>query len=137
MRLLNTNGKSFPLDEISIAAGTHVAELRRGVIETYHLTPEQFHIERQSLEGLSVENSIDSAALIRSALSGSADNSAKKAAAMIALNAGATIYVSGVAATLADGVEMAEDLLATGQAAEKLKSFIDFTQLMKSGDSSL
>lgn len=124
------------LDEISIAAGTQVAELRGGVIETYHLTPEQFHIERQSLEGLSVENSADSAALIRSALAGSTELSAKKAAAMIALNAGATIYVSGIAATLADGVAMAEDLLATGQAAEKLKSFIDFTQLMKSGDSS-
>jgi anthranilate phosphoribosyltransferase len=41
--------------------------------------------------------------------------------------------VAGVASTLADGVDMAEDLLATGQAAEKLKSFIDFTQLMRGG----
>ena len=50
---------------------------------------------------------------------------------MLALNGGATIYVSGIAATLADGVAMAEDVLATGQAAEKLKEFIDFTQLMR------
>ena len=50
---------------------------------------------------------------------------------MLALNGGATIYVSGIAATLADGVAMAEDVLATGQAAEKLKQFIDFTQLMR------
>mgnify|MGYP002065106847 CR=1 FL=1 len=56
---------------------------------------------------------------------------AGRAAAIIALNAGATIYVSGIAATLADGVAMAEDLIATGQAGEKLKSFIDFTQLMR------
>jgi len=42
-------------------------------------------------------------------------------------------YMAGVASTLADGVDMAEDLLATGQAAEKLKSFIDFTQLMRGG----
>ena len=54
------------------------------------------------------------------------------AAALLALNAGATIYVSGIAATLADGVAMAEDALASGLAAEKLKQFIDFTQLMRS-----
>jgi anthranilate phosphoribosyltransferase len=50
---------------------------------------------------------------------------------MLALNGGATIYVSGVAATLADGVAMAEDVLATGQAAEKMRQFIDFTRLMR------
>jgi anthranilate phosphoribosyltransferase len=49
---------------------------------------------------------------------------------MITLNAGATIYVSGVAATLADGVAMADDVLASGQAMEKLTAFIAFTQLM-------
>jgi anthranilate phosphoribosyltransferase len=120
------------LDEISIAAGTRVTELRDGNIDSYHLTPEEFSIERQSLDGLSVENSADSAALIRNALWGAQDEASRKAAAIIALNAGATIYVSGVATTLADGVAMAEDLLATGQAAEKLKSFIEFAQLMKS-----
>ena len=41
---------------------------------------------------------------------------------------GATIYVSGVATTLADGVAMAEDVLASGLAAQKLTEFIDFTQ---------
>lgn len=119
------------LDEISIAAGTQVAELRDGSIETYHLTPEEFGQERQSLDGLSVKDSSASASLIRSALAGGDDEASRKAAAIIALNAGATIYVAGVAGTLADGVAMAEDLLATGQAAEKLKAFIDFTQLVR------
>ena len=50
---------------------------------------------------------------------------------MLALNAGATIYVSGIAATLADGVAMAEDALASQLAHEKLNQFIDFTQLMR------
>ena len=36
-----------------------------------------------------------------------------------------------IAATLADGVAMAEDALASGLAGEKLKQFIDFTQLMR------
>jgi anthranilate phosphoribosyltransferase len=119
------------LDEISIAAGTRVAELRDGSITTYHITPEEFAVERQSLEGLTVDSAAASATLIRNALAGEDDVSSRKAAAILALNAGAAIYVSGVAATLADGVAMAEDVLASGQAAEKLKEFIDFTQLMR------
>ena len=50
---------------------------------------------------------------------------------MLTLNGGATIYASGVAATLADGVAMADDVLASGQAAEKMQHFIDFTRLMR------
>ena len=118
------------LDEISIAAPTQVAELRDGNISCYSLNPEDLGVQRQSLEGLEVDSAAASAALIRAALGGG-DGSAGKAAAMIALNAGATIYVSGVAATLADGVAMAEDLIAGGQAAEKMKEFVDFTQLMR------
>ncbi|MEH6587202.1 MAG: anthranilate phosphoribosyltransferase [Halioglobus sp.] len=119
------------LDEISIAAGTKVSELRDGNIETYHINPEDFGVQRQSLEGLSVADSGASAKLIRNALAGEDDAASQKAAAIISLNAGATIYVAGIASTFADGVSMAEDLLASGQAAEKLKSFVDFTQLMR------
>ena len=119
------------LDEISIAAGTSVTELRAGSIDSYHITPEEFSVERRSLEGLSVNSAAKSAELIRAALSGAAEESAAKAADIIALNAGATIYVSGVAATLADGVAMAEDAIGSGQALQKLDEFIDFTQLMR------
>jgi anthranilate phosphoribosyltransferase len=119
------------LDEISIAAGTRVAELRDGSISSYHITPEEFLLERQSLDGLAVTSAAASADLIRRALAGRDDTAARKAAAMLALNGGATIYVSGVAATLADGIALAEDVLATGQAAEKMQQFIDFTRLMR------
>ena len=87
------------LDEISIAAGTQVAELRDGSIESYHITPEEFGVQRQSLDGLSVKDAAASARLIRSALAGADDEASRKAAAIIALNAGATIYVAGVAST--------------------------------------
>ena len=121
------------LDEISIAAGTQVAELRDGSISTYHISPQEFGQELRSLNGLEVDSAAASAELIRNALGGAQDEPAQKAAAIIALNAGAAIYVSGVAATLADGVAMAEDVLSTGQALEKLKEFIDFTQMMRAG----
>jgi anthranilate phosphoribosyltransferase len=119
------------LDEISIAAGTQVTELCDGTIESYHINPEDFSLQRQSLDGLSVNGAAASADLIRRALAGADDEPAQKAAAMLALNAGATIYVSGIAATLADGVAMAEDALASGLAAEKLQHFIVFTQAMR------
>jgi anthranilate phosphoribosyltransferase len=122
------------LDEISIAAGTRVVELRDGSISGYHITPEEFGIERRTLEGLAVSSASDSAGLIRDALGGRGGEAARKAADLIVLNAGATIYVSGIAATLADGVAMAEDVIASGQALEKLKQFIDFTRLMKGGE---
>ncbi len=120
------------LDEISIAAGTQVTELFDGTIDSYHISPQDFSLQWQSLDGLTVNGAAASADLIRRALAGADDEPAQKAAAMLVLNAGATIYVSGVAATLADGVAMAEDALASGLAAEKLKQFIDFTQLMRS-----
>lgn len=119
------------LDEISIAERTLVAELHDGNITSYHISPDDFRMPRQSLDGLVVDGSAASADLIQRALAGASDEAARKAAAMLALNGGATIYVSGVAATLADGVAMADDVLASGQAAEKLRQFIDFTRLMR------
>ena len=50
---------------------------------------------------------------------------------MIAVNAGAAIYVSGVATTLADGVEMAEDAIACGAALQKIQELVEFGQLAK------
>jgi anthranilate phosphoribosyltransferase len=119
------------LDEISIAAPTQVTELKGGNIESYEITPSDFSIELRDLDGLSVNGAPASADLIRGALSGKDDEASSKAADMLALNGGATLYVSGVANTLSEGVALAEDVLASGQAAEKLKAFIDFTQLMR------
>jgi len=119
------------LDEISIADKTHVCELRSGDLTSYTLSPEDVGLTVQSLDGLNVSSAAESAALIRAALSSDKDERAQKAAAMLTINAGATLYVAGVAATIADGVALAEDVVATGQAAEKLKAFVDFTQLMR------
>ena len=115
------------LDEISLAAPTQVVELKDGEISRYNISPEDFGIPRQSLSGLAVETPAQSASLIRAALAGKAE----KAALMIALNAGAGIYVSGIAASLAEGVTMAEDILAIGTASEKLKELIVFAQLAR------
>ena len=119
------------LDEISIAGPTQVSELRDGSIASYRIAPADFGRDVQTLDGLDVDSAQASAELIRGALRGKDDERSSKAAAIIALNAGATIYVSGIAATLADGVALADDLIASGPAGEKLKAFVDFTQMMR------
>jgi anthranilate phosphoribosyltransferase len=113
------------LDEISIAAPTQVAELRDGGISEYEVSPTDFNMDLAELDGLIVASSEESAALVRSALAG--DN--PEASAIVQLNAGAAIYVSGVAATLADGVQMADDAIASGLALQKLTELRQFTEM--------
>jgi anthranilate phosphoribosyltransferase len=121
------------LDEISIAAPTQVSELKDGRVTSYRLDPGDFDLAADSLDGLQVNSADASARLIRAALdSGDApDNDVDKARRIITLNAGATIYVSGVTGRLADGMAMAEDLVATGLAMEKLRAFVDLTRMMR------
>ena len=112
-----------------------VAELNRGEIREYTITPEQFGIERQSLDGLKVENAEQSLALIKNVLSGRHDDAASAAASdMVALNAGAAIYAANIASDLQQGVSIAQDVLATGLAGEKLKELAQITVAMKDAE---
>jgi len=115
------------LDEISLADKTFVAELKDGGISEYEITPEQFGIKRSSLDELAVETAEDSFELISLALKDSNHTGAD----MIALNAGAAIYVSGVAESLGEGIETAKDLIGSGQAKSKLDQFAEFTRVLK------
>ncbi|MBU2873312.1 anthranilate phosphoribosyltransferase [Marinobacter salexigens] len=115
------------LDEISLASATHVAELKNGEITEYDITPEDLGIKSQSLVGLSVNNAEDSLNLIKAAFGRGHDDMAEKARDLIALNAGAAIYVSGLAPTAKAGVEMALDAMGSGLAAGKLAELADFS----------
>lgn len=116
------------LDEISIAATTYVAELKNGEITEYTITPEEFGFTRSSLDTLKVADSAESLALIRKALRRKAEGPATQ---MIALNAGAAIYVSGLTQSLHDGVRYAHDILASGGAIDKLDELAEITRVMK------
>lgn len=119
------------MDEISLGAPTHVAELKEGEIREYRIQPEDFGISSQSLIGLEVESARDSYALIHDALLKRELPHAHKAAEMIALNAGAALYVGGVASTLLEGVQRAHDAIYTGLAMEKLVELVSFTSVFK------
>ncbi|NWN90060.1 anthranilate phosphoribosyltransferase [Marinobacter adhaerens] len=115
------------LDEISLASPTHVAELKDGEIFEYDITPEDLGVKSQSLVGLSVETAEESLNLIKAAFGRDHDEIAGKARDMIALNAGAAIYVAGLAPTASIGVEMALDAMGSGLAAGKMAELADFS----------
>lgn len=108
------------LDEISIAAATQVAELRNGEITEYRIQPEDFSMQKKSLDSLRVESAEESLAMIQSVF----NNEASAALDIVTLNAGAAIYVSGMTGSLAAGVEKARAVIAEGQAQEKLDQLI-------------
>ena len=117
------------LDEISIAAETAVAELKSGDIAEYVISPEDFSLVRGSLNSLKVDSATESLTMVKAALSGEFET----AGDMVALNAGAAVYVSGQAIDLVSGVRMAQDAIGSGLATEKMKEFVDFT--VQLGDS--
>ena len=113
------------MDEISIAAPTHVAELKDGEISHYVITPEQFGIARADVASLMVTSPKQSLGLIRAVL----DDTPGPALDIVALNAGAAIYVAGIEPTMEQGVRKAQAVIASGAAHEKLDALIRFTQL--------
>lgn len=114
------------LDEISIAGPTYVAELKEGQIREYEITPETFGIERQSIAPLQAEDAAASLLLVKSAIAGKGKVNPERD--IVALNAGAAIYVSGVADSLQEGIVMAEDVIGGGLATEKLSALASFTR---------
>jgi anthranilate phosphoribosyltransferase len=117
------------LDEISLQGKTRVAELINGEVKEYFISPEDFGIASQSLDGLAVDSAEQSLNLIKDALSKRETAEGKKAADMIALNAGAAIYASNLSSSLAEGIAMAEDAISTGLALEKLNELAAFTRV--------
>lgn len=111
------------MDEISICAPTTVSELRDGTITSYQVRPEDFGLQTASIDDIVVDDSSASLALINAVLDG------KPGAArdIVVLNAGAGIYVSGLAASLAKGVEMAQESIDSGRAKAAKQAYVQAT----------
>jgi len=112
------------LDEISIASKTKVVELREDKISEYVISPEEFGLEFQSLDGLKVNSPQESLSMAKKALKG--EHSA--ASSMVALNAGAALYVSGVDNSLAEGVERALEGIKQKKGLDKLQELSEYSQ---------
>ena len=117
------------LDEISISANTLVTELKNNKITEYSISPEDFRMRKGVLNDLRVKGPEESLELIKSALTKQVVLSTKVEAAsdMIAMNAGAALYVSGIAKDLKEGVILAQDSIGSGLAKEKISELASFT----------
>ena len=112
------------LDEISIASKTKVVELREDKITEYVISPEEFGLELQPLDELKVNSPEESLTMAKKALNG--EHSA--ASSMVALNAGAALYVSGVVNSLAEGVEKAMEGIKKKKGLDKLQELSEYSQ---------
>jgi anthranilate phosphoribosyltransferase len=108
------------MDEISIGAPTHVAELKEGRVRVFSIQPEQFGIPRSDASKLAVTSPAESLAIIESVLS----DKPGPARDIVALNAGAAIYVAGLASDLGVGVKTALAVIASGAATKKLHALV-------------
>lgn len=111
------------LDEISIAANTKVAELKNGEVTTWEIDPADFGCKADNLDALKVENADESLELVCSVLT----NKPGPAMDIVALNAGAAIYVSGLADSLEAGVASAREAITSEAAAEKMAALVALT----------
>ena len=112
------------LDEISMCAPTSVCEIRDGKFTSYEITPEQFGYERCEKGALTGGTPAENAEITKAILKGEEKGPKRQA---VCLNAGAALYIAGKAASIEEGVKLAEFLIDNGAALKKLEEFIEET----------
>jgi anthranilate phosphoribosyltransferase len=111
------------LDEITITGPTRVAELRDGQVHSYEVTPEEFGLQRATLDEISGGDATRNASLIREVLEG--EKSARRD--VVLLNAAAALVAAGRADHLRDALPLAVKAIDSGAASSKLKALLSFT----------
>ncbi|MDB4848553.1 anthranilate phosphoribosyltransferase [Gammaproteobacteria bacterium] len=108
------------LDEISISGPTNISEYKNYKINEYTISPQDFGISISSFDEISAQSSEESLRMVREAFSG--ERSAVQD--MIALNAGAGLYIARKVDSISDGIELAYTLMNNGKAADKLAAYV-------------
>ena len=112
------------MDEVSLGAATLVGELKDGEIREYEIHPEDFGLQMASNRQIKVADAGESRTLMLEAL-GNREGTARE---IVVLNAGAALYAANRAASIADGVTRAREVIANGAARAKLDEFVAFTR---------
>lgn len=111
------------MDEISFSGDTFVAELKDGKVSEYTVNPSQFGMQLHQLSSIQIQNADESKAVILDVLNGKLSNQNQVAARdIVLLNAGAAIYVAGVADSLQSGINKAREVIDSGLAMTKLNA---------------
>jgi anthranilate phosphoribosyltransferase len=111
------------LDEITITGPTRIAEVRDGRVHSYEVTPEEFGMNRSSLDDIAGGDAAENAGIIRDILGG------KKSARrdVVLLNAAAALVAAGRGDHLAEALPLAATSIDSGAAASKLRALVKFT----------
>ncbi len=112
------------MDEISLGASTLVGELKDGQVSEYEIHPEDFGMSMISNRGLKVKDAAESRAMVLEAL----DNVEGTPREIVTLNAGAALYAANVAVSIAEGIGLAREAIASGAARRKLDQFVAATR---------
>jgi anthranilate phosphoribosyltransferase len=116
------------MDEISFTGESYIAELKNGQVSEYIVHPSQFGLGVHALQAIQIQNAQESKAMILDVLSGKAKGKNQAARDIVLLNAGAAIYVAGLAGDLAAGIAQAAAILDSGAALAKLQALIARSQ---------
>src|ERR1039457_1637580 len=111
------------LDEITISGPTRIGEVREGRVHSYEVTPEEFGLQRATLEEISGGDATLNAKLIREVLAGKKSGRRD----VVVLNAAAALVAAGRADHLRDSVPLAAAAIDSGAAAGKVEALIKFS----------
>ncbi len=117
------------MDEITLGAATLVGELRDGVVREYEIHPEDYGLRMAASRNLRVDDAEQSRLRVLEAIDG-VDGLPRE---IVALNAGAALYVAGIASDIGDGLRRARDAMGSGAARAKLDQFIATTRALAEG----
>ena len=110
------------MDEITLTGGTTISEIKDGRVNTFTVTPEQFGFKRCGLDELQGGDGTVNAGITKDILSGK-EKGAKRD--IVLLNAGATLYVGGMADSIQDGIRLAQETIDSGKALKTLEALVN------------
>ena len=114
------------LDEITLTGRTRVAELKDGAVSEYLLDPREFGLNYCDISALKASSAEESATRVRAVLAGETGPCRD----IVLLNAGAAIYVAGVAATLSEAIDRARQAIDSGAAQRTLAALAERTRAL-------
>ncbi len=119
------------LDEISLLGKTRINELRNGEVRSYEIAPEDFGLERCTIDDIKTGTPEENAAVIRGVFSGEITGHRKNA---IVLNAAGALMVGDKAASFPEGIALAREIIDSGRAMAKLEELVAHSNAFRNGE---
>jgi anthranilate phosphoribosyltransferase len=113
------------LDELTTTGPNRVSHYENGRVHTYDLDPGEFDLQPAHISELLGGDAPTNAAILRGILSGEVDSAKRD---VVLLNAGAALVAGGRAGTIAEGIALAKDVIASGTALAKLDALVRYSQ---------